>query len=107
MIRQRPRSTRTDTVLPYTTLFRSLLGLLHYMAELVIEFLPDHEPSDRVYRMLSAVMDALGGASAEQLPALARYGEVWVLKLGGYRSEGHSTGVPSIMRISYAGFRLK
>lgn len=61
-----------------------LLGLLHYMAELVIEFLPDHEPSDRVYRLLSAVMDALGGATSEQLPALARYSEVWMLKLGGY-----------------------
>src|SRR3546814_4161493 len=28
MIRRPPRSTRTDTLLPYTTLFRSALGLL-------------------------------------------------------------------------------
>src|SRR3546814_18927663 len=27
MIRRPPRSTRTDTLFPYTTLFRSLLGL--------------------------------------------------------------------------------
>src|SRR3546814_13249403 len=28
MIRRPPRSTRTDTLFPYTTLFRSLMGLL-------------------------------------------------------------------------------
>src|SRR3546814_19625267 len=32
MIRRPPRSTRTDTLVPYTTLFRSLLGLDHFFA---------------------------------------------------------------------------
>src|SRR3546814_11293784 len=30
MIRRPPRSTRTDTLFPYTTLFRSILRLRHY-----------------------------------------------------------------------------
>ncbi|MCW5967053.1 MAG: DNA repair protein RecO [Blastocatellales bacterium] len=67
-----------------TTMSSELLGLLHYLAELVIEFLPDHEPNDRVYRLISAIMEATAGATAEQFPALARYGEIWMLKLGGY-----------------------
>src|SRR3546814_4677142 len=29
MIRRPPRSTRTDTLFPYTTLFRSILGVFH------------------------------------------------------------------------------
>src|SRR3546814_12292327 len=32
MIRRPPRSTRTDTLFPYTTLFRSCLGLAHRKA---------------------------------------------------------------------------
>src|SRR3546814_11628560 len=34
MIRRPPRSTRTDTLFPYTTLFRSIkLGACHYLAK--------------------------------------------------------------------------
>src|SRR3546814_17637404 len=33
MIRRPPRSTRTDTLFPYTTLFRSLLGLVTFTTE--------------------------------------------------------------------------
>lgn len=61
-----------------------LLGLLHYFAELIIEFVPDHEPNQRVYRLVIAAMDALDEASPDQLPALTRYCEVWMLKLAGF-----------------------
>jgi DNA repair protein RecO (recombination protein O) len=61
-----------------------LLGLLHYLAELVIEFLPDHEPNNRVYRLLAATMEATDKATPDELSALARYGEIWMLKLGGF-----------------------
>src|SRR3546814_6461412 len=33
MLRRPPRSTRTDTLFPYTTLFRSLYGLLEHSAD--------------------------------------------------------------------------
>ena len=64
-----------------------LLGLLHYFAELVIEFVPDHEPNDRVYRLVSAMMQALQVADSTQLIALARYCEIWMLKLAGFLPE--------------------
>src|SRR5215475_3073841 len=35
------------------------LGVIHYMAELVIEFIPDHEPNERVYRLISATLESL------------------------------------------------
>lgn len=60
------------------------LGLLHYLAELVIEFIPDHEPNDRVYRLISAALEAFSDATARQIPALARYCEIWMLKLAGF-----------------------
>src|SRR3546814_958470 len=42
MIRRPPRSTRTDTLFPYTTLFRSRTGLTH------VAHLGDHRASDGV-----------------------------------------------------------
>jgi DNA repair protein RecO (recombination protein O) len=69
------------------------LGVIHYLAELVIEFVPDHEPNERVYRLISATLDSLrriglapGSASArnEKLPTIVRYFEIWMLKLAGF-----------------------
>src|SRR3546814_14647997 len=40
MIRRTPRSTRTDTLFPYTTLFRSLIVLKISFAEIVIAMPP-------------------------------------------------------------------
>jgi DNA repair protein RecO (recombination protein O) len=67
------------------------LGVIHYLAELVIEFVPDHEPNERVYRLISATLESLRriGASevngrGEKLPAIVRYFEIWMLKLAGF-----------------------
>jgi DNA repair protein RecO (recombination protein O) len=70
------------------------LGALHYLAELVIEFIPDHEPNERVYRLICATLESLRriGAPAlvgakerdEKLPAIVRYFEIWMLKLAGF-----------------------
>jgi DNA repair protein RecO (recombination protein O) len=67
------------------------LGVIHYLTELVIEFVPDHEPNERVYRLISATLDALrrigvGGMKGrdEKLPAIVRYFEIWMLKLAGF-----------------------
>src|SRR3546814_17305509 len=40
MIRRPPRSTRTDTLFPYTTLFRSFLEALSYLATVFALFVP-------------------------------------------------------------------
>src|SRR3546814_8362866 len=82
MIRRPPRSTRTDTLFPYTTLFRSC---------------PSGDPSRRVSRYRSAT-----------LPSEPR-GESMAVKmrLMRMRSEEHTSELQSLMRISYAVFCLK
>src|SRR3546814_2194231 len=77
MIRRPPRSTRTDTLFPYTTLFRSLGQLL---------------PGVERRRARGGGDDPRGG---ERTPAL------------GVRSEEHTSELQSLMRISYAVFCLK
>src|SRR5678816_570471 len=60
------------------------LGVLHYLAELIIEFLPDHEPNERVYRLLGAILEVIGPSRTSDIPAVSRYFEIWMLKLAGY-----------------------
>src|SRR3546814_6934648 len=83
MIRRPPRSTRTDTLFPYTTLFRSQRGG-HV-----------HGVADR---------DAGDGVRAMHAPA-----EAIALRRGEHliRSEEHTSELQSLMRISYAVFCLK
>lgn len=56
---------------------------LAYMSELTIEFAPPHEPNEKLFRMFRANLEALE-QSPDQLPALVRYFEVWILKLSGF-----------------------
>lgn len=60
-----------------------LLGVMHYFAELVMEFVPDHEPNERVYKLIAAILKASRSAAKPQLPPLVRYFEIWMLKLAG------------------------
>jgi len=53
-----------------------------YMAELLMEFLPDHEPNERLYRLLAATLEAI--EEGHDLARLLRYFESWVLRLGGF-----------------------
>src|SRR3546814_8867098 len=78
MIRRPPRSTRTDTLFPYTTLFRSLRN------PCCIRTAP---LPPQVWQVLALV------------PGLAP--EPW------QRSEEHTSELQSLMRISYAVFCLK
>lgn len=55
---------------------------MSYVSDLCCEFLPDHEPSDPVYRLLTATLDAFG--EGRDVNALVRYFEVWMLKLAGF-----------------------
>src|SRR3546814_9554656 len=95
MIRRPPRSTRTDTPFPYTTLFRS-------------------EPSACVGRpgMAGHALDDLQCARGVRAGSVDRGGRYrhWLLPpdketLG--RSEEHTSELQSLMRISYAVFCLK
>src|SRR3546814_8100289 len=94
MIRRPPRSTRTDTLFPYTTLFRS--GVVAAVEQ------GDH-PRQGGAEGVRAQRGALG---ALQVPD----GEVLdgpEQALRGGRSEEHTSELQSLMRISYAVFCLK
>src|SRR3546814_16794634 len=81
MLRRPPRSTRTDTLFPYTTLFRSAIR--------------------------SSVVCA---RSAGNLCAIAQRGALATCPSRAYqssRSEEHTSELQSLMRISYAVFCLK
>src|SRR3546814_3059074 len=92
MIRRPPRSTRTDTLFPYTTLFRSReLRAAGYALKLV-----PRDVRNSINRSMRAEMNPVWrGAVAERaVTALDR-------------SEEHTSELQSLMRISYAVFCLK
>src|SRR3546814_2444384 len=89
MIRRPPRSTRTDTLFPYTTLFRSAAEAAlcpHCGAEQVADHL----------RQRADAVRALGDQAA-----------VIAQRRGRQRSEEHTSELQSLMRSSYAVFCLK
>src|SRR3546814_11065827 len=91
MIRRPPRSTRTDTLFPYTTLFRS--GYIGGNAK----------GPDLIGR--TQVEQAIGGL-ARQADGAAIDG-IGVARFMIERSEEHTSELQSLMRISYAVFCLK
>src|SRR3546814_3051395 len=93
MIRRPPRSTRTDTLFPYTTLFRSYQG--RKTNPWLLE--PQHE---------------LVSTNTYQARSSCRCNDEITLGLAGVsraleRSEEHTSELQSLMRISYAVFCLK
>jgi DNA repair protein RecO (recombination protein O) len=59
------------------------LAALEYLAELVREFAPPHQPEPKLFRMLRACVDALADEPGRSA-ALLSYCELWVLKLAGF-----------------------
>src|SRR3546814_9422667 len=116
MKRRPPRTTRTSTLFPYTTLFRSpdpLRGLL------AVEKLPD-----RVRESFQFAIGRCGGRPhqcmqhargqrlgidlqfAQQLQGRGQFGpQLFPVRVR--RSEEHTSELQSLMRISYADFCLK
>src|SRR3546814_7703600 len=100
MIRRPPRSTRTDTLFPYTTLFRSSTkaGQLRFEA---IESSGDRDALRRLVRLAVILLAELCLAAS---PCARPTGRP-VQRIG--RSEEHTSELQSLMRISYAVFCLK
>src|SRR3546814_8229013 len=89
MIRRPPRSTRTDTLFPYTTLFRSLAG-----------------QTGLLFRELAAAM--IGAIAFSGFLALSLTPMLCSKMLRHEeRSEEHTSELQSLMRISYAVSCLK
>src|SRR3546814_4820270 len=92
MIRRPPRSTRTDTLFPYTTLFRS-----------VVARLSTHPRAGAVRRRAPCCCDRRSGDGHRFAAARASRARRRVHA----RSEEHTSELQSLMRISYAVFCLK
>src|SRR3546814_18597645 len=97
MIRRPPRSTRTDTLFPYTTLFRS--DLADAVAAVFARDVVDH-----LVAAIHAEVDVeIGHRHAFGIEeALEQQVELQRVK----RSEEHTSELQSLMRISYAVFCL-
>src|SRR3546814_6798279 len=91
MIRRPPRSTRTDTLFPYTTLFRSLVGARQpeYRQDETEGGEPSHGGIGRRGRLRTFTRRRREAVGEEM------------------RSEEHTSELQSLMRISYAVFCLK
>src|SRR3546814_1599612 len=94
MIRRPPRSTRTDTLFPYTTLFRSCVPIADELD--------------------GSVRQSVAGPNAEAVTGLRRDrraraspAEIHDVGRRHLRSEEHTSELQSLMRISYAVFCLK
>src|SRR3546814_4467639 len=96
MLRRPPRSTRTDTLFPYTTLFRS--GRIQ-----PIELQTSMQRSYIDYAMAVIVGRALPDVRDGLKPVHRRV--LYAMYDG--RSEEHTSELQSLMRISYAVFCLK
>lgn len=58
-------------------------GAFSYMAELLTEFLPDHEPNEKLYRLVIATLEAVETEEGD-LSRILRYFEAWLLRLVGF-----------------------
>src|SRR3546814_4648314 len=104
MIRRPPRSTRTDTLFPYTTLFRSQSPAQWRDSHFSIEG-PVAAEFQAVF--LDNWMKAEGKVlhGSEYFPALPPQGDKAAQMFS--RSEEHTSELQSLMRISYAVFCLQ
>src|SRR3546814_4185505 len=102
MIRRPPRSTRTDTLFPYTTLFRS---------KSVLDLVSQRRAvgGERLLEKIQGPLLGLGSIGPETVLS-----ELGLLPAGRHRdqllverSEEHTSELQSLMRISYAVFCLK
>src|SRR3546814_7449963 len=130
MIRRPPRSTRTDTLFPYTTLFRSaqrripaieqrgrldgeLAAFDRYMRD--VGGLADTTRRQRIHIIRRLLLERFGDGEIdpEKLdPAVVRRfvlgeGRCWSAGAVRVRSEEHTSELQSLMRISYAVVCLK
>src|SRR3546814_10755024 len=102
MSRRPPRSTRTDTLFPYTTLVRS--GYRPLIALQMIEVAGADRKFGRHRALVEPQLAPKPPKPCAQIEfALRRHGRT----LSKIRSEEHTSELQSLMRISYAVFCLK
>src|SRR3546814_2326784 len=101
MIRRPPRSTRTDTLFPYTTLFRSEALQLQTAVDTharLVQALPDMR--------VGLIHGKLATSEKQEVMQEFRAGRIDLL-VATTRSEEHTSELQSLMRRSYAVFCLQ
>src|SRR3546814_2295173 len=119
MLRRPPRSTRTDTLFPYTTLFRSRQeevkrahiarrgGLWSTELDPMLKLQPDLLDAYSGYYTVPSNRGALDELTRELIYITIDAHTTHLYVLGLRRSEEHTSELQSLMRISYAVFCLK
>src|SRR3546814_5702106 len=105
MIRRPPRSTRTDTLFPYTTLFRSPPNLLGVRTNVVLRERP--KTSVENWKLFSVARAKRAARRRDRRSAEGGIRQHPLRHKTVARSEEHTSELQSLMRISYAVFCLK
>src|SRR3546814_9136977 len=118
MIRRPPRSTRTDTLFPYTALFRSRISLGY---GIIPRSTPQSAPAITAHTMQGLIIEERAGRDLSSFTRRESFafefsssGQCRITEagfgrcaFGCDRSEEHTSELQSLMRISYAVFCLK
>src|SRR3546814_6827602 len=116
MIRRPPRSTRTDTLFPYTTLFRSHFFFIRLVVPIRVSqqqdvrtagndhLIAQHSNPHSSINQCILIKDFPGISPPVLVGIFKDYDAVAVFTV---RSEEHTSELQSLMRISYAVFCLK
>src|SRR3546814_7622021 len=122
MLRRPPRSTRTDTLFPYTTLFRSLPARGRRRGDRAEAGGNDRDQRAELtgarpivtnsvllgrIRLLTSVGDVTIGCVRYPVPPADRFGHAGRYGWRGGRSEEQTSELQSLLRITYAVFCLK
>src|SRR3546814_6515489 len=99
MIRRPPRSPRTDTLFPFTTLFRSLTS--------VHTFATDPRRGVFILMLFAVVVGSSLLLFALRAPKVGMGGRFELISRESLRPEEHTSELQSLMRRSYAVFCLK
>src|SRR3546814_4489896 len=113
MVRRPPRSTRTDTPFPYTTLFLSNAKLTTVRDALIRQVDRSHDFTGNAYKLFQSVAE-LETSVEKRIQRLARaMSEAKIARqqlqqaIDAIRSEEHTSELKSLMRNTYAVFCLK
>src|SRR3546814_7273530 len=101
MIRRPPRSTRTDTLFPYTTLFRARIEQADAL---------ERGPAGKDGRVVEGRHAGRDDGRIVRVPRITEAGSVLLIEnevAENERSEEHTSELQSLMRTSYAVFCLQ
>src|SRR3546814_6658250 len=107
MVRRPPRATRTDTLFPSTSRFRSIAGDLAHQLRYQVTRQPRHQRRVQFESAGVGHFEVRGAVDPVELVQVVGQHAGGEAAFGQVRSEEHTSELQSLMRISYAVFCLK